>query len=68
MSSSSESVWVKSSYSGSSGDDCVEVAEGAGVVRVRDSKSTGGSEVAVEALAWASFVDFAAGTSARGAR
>ncbi|MHB9861855.1 DUF397 domain-containing protein [Streptomyces sp. YIM S03343] len=31
--------WFKSSYSGTSGGDCVEVAAGPGAVHVRDSKS-----------------------------
>lgn len=43
------SQWHKSSYSGS-GDNCVEVAEGAEVVRVRDTqhRSLGHLEFALE--------------------
>ncbi|PNG16466.1 DUF397 domain-containing protein [Streptomyces cahuitamycinicus] len=34
--------WFKSSYSGSGGGDCVEVAAGLEAVYVRDSKVVGG--------------------------
>ncbi|WP_149263397.1 DUF397 domain-containing protein [Actinomadura sp. K4S16] len=34
--------WRKSSYSGGSGGECVEVAAGAGCVLVRDSKDPDG--------------------------
>jgi hypothetical protein len=34
-----ELAWFKSSYSGTSGGDCVEVATAPGAVHVRDSKS-----------------------------
>ncbi|NHW87742.1 DUF397 domain-containing protein, partial [Escherichia coli] len=36
--SATEFAWFKSSYSGSQGDDCVEVAVTEGAVHVRDSK------------------------------
>ncbi|MBF8175165.1 DUF397 domain-containing protein [Streptomyces olivaceus] len=51
--------WRKSSYSGSNGGECVEVADGcpAGSVPVRDSKNTAGPVVTVGARAWQSFVD-----------
>ncbi|WP_123462403.1 DUF397 domain-containing protein [Streptomyces sp. CEV 2-1] len=38
---STEPAWFKSSYSGSGGDNCVEVALHTGAVHVRDSKDTG---------------------------
>ncbi|MEU3173709.1 DUF397 domain-containing protein [Streptomyces sp. NPDC007000] len=37
-SGTSELAWFKSSYSGTQGDDCVEVAIAAQAVHVRDSK------------------------------
>ncbi|MEU6390441.1 DUF397 domain-containing protein [Streptomyces sp. NPDC046939] len=37
--------WYKSSYSGSGGGDCVEVAAGPDAVYVRDSKATGNGPV-----------------------
>ncbi|MGC9497184.1 DUF397 domain-containing protein [Streptomyces sp. WG7] len=51
--------WRKSSYSGSTGGDCVEVAVGrpAGSVPVRDSKDPAGPVVTVSAGAWSAFVD-----------
>lgn len=57
-------AWFKSSYSGNTGGECVEVAydwrpEVAAcphAVHVRDSKVTGGPTFAVGADAWAAFV------------
>ncbi|MEV0280021.1 DUF397 domain-containing protein [Streptomyces sp. NPDC050610] len=62
----SVATWVKSSYSGNNGGDCVEVARGAGfpVVPVRDSKNPQGPVLRVSPEAWASFVAFAAGCEA----
>lgn len=49
--------WRKSSYSGSNGGDCVEVADGfPGVVPVQDSKNPGPA-LALPADAWRAFVD-----------
>jgi hypothetical protein len=56
MSTDSELNWFKSSYSGSEGDDCVEVAVGSGAVHVRDSKEQGGPSFSVSGRAWAGFV------------
>ncbi|THA24412.1 DUF397 domain-containing protein [Streptomyces sp. RKND-216] len=56
-----ELAWYRSSYSGSGGGNCVEVADAPDAIRVRDSKvGERGPQVAVKALAWASFVKFAA--------
>ncbi|WP_217165276.1 DUF397 domain-containing protein [Streptomyces sp. AC512_CC834] len=51
--------WRKSSYSGSNGGECVEVAENCpiGSVPVRDSKNPAGPVVTVGAHAWQTFVD-----------
>ncbi|WP_217166986.1 DUF397 domain-containing protein [Streptomyces sp. AC512_CC834] len=55
-------AWFKSSYSGTSGGDCVEVAAGVGAVYVRDSKTTGdGPVLRVGRGGWATFVTLAAG-------
>ncbi|MGW6716027.1 DUF397 domain-containing protein [Streptomyces globisporus] len=52
--------WFKSSYSGSGGGDCVEVAAGLDAVYVRDSKVTGGGPVLrVGRGEWAAFVALA---------
>ncbi|WP_394428793.1 DUF397 domain-containing protein [Streptomyces sp. SGAir0957] len=49
--------WFKSSYSGSGGGDCVEVAAGPDAVYVRDSKAAGnGPVLRVGRLQWAAFV------------
>ncbi|KRV48188.1 toxin-antitoxin system, toxin component [Wenjunlia vitaminophila] len=56
----SELAWFKSSYSGSSGDDCVEVAVTDQAVHVRDSKDKGGPHLTVGRDAWERFVRFAA--------
>ncbi|MER7395630.1 DUF397 domain-containing protein [Streptomyces sp. NPDC000151] len=52
-------AWFKSSYSGSEGEACVEVATGPGAIRVRDSKDTARPYVTVSPGAWAEFVAFA---------
>jgi hypothetical protein len=58
---SDELAWFKSSYSGTSGGDCVEVAAGAGAVYVRDSKAVGdGPVLRVGRDEWAAFVTHAA--------
>ena len=61
MSTYSELDWFKSSYSGSEGDDCVEVAHAPGAVHVRDSKETGGPRFAVSPSAWSEFLTYTAG-------
>ena len=46
--------WRKASYSNGSGD-CVEVADAASVVLVRDTKTRDGGTLAVTADAWRAF-------------
>ncbi|MGW7094386.1 DUF397 domain-containing protein [Streptomyces sp. NPDC054874] len=58
--STSELAWFKSSYSGSQGDDCVEVAQGTRAIHVRDSKDQRSPELAVSLAAWDDFVTYAA--------
>lgn len=49
--------WRKSSYSGATGGECVEVGDGVpGVVPVRDSKDPQGPALVFAAEAWAAFV------------
>ncbi|MEU3759820.1 MULTISPECIES: DUF397 domain-containing protein [Streptomyces] len=53
--------WVKSSYSGTSGGDCVEVAVREDTVHVRDSKAVeAGPVLRVGRDPWAAFVALAA--------
>jgi hypothetical protein len=48
-------AWRKSSYSGSNGGNCIEVAATGRAVAVRDSKNPGGPELAVTAATWTAF-------------
>ncbi|OSP44934.1 DUF397 domain-containing protein [Streptomyces sp. 13-12-16] len=59
MSSTDEGAWFKSSYSGSDGDDCVEVARDTWAVHVRDSKDRRGPELALSPTAWTDFIGYA---------
>ncbi|MFD5414210.1 DUF397 domain-containing protein [Streptomyces nojiriensis] len=53
----SAATWHKSSYSGGSGGDCLEVADGLpDLVPVRDSKQPEGPHVVFHAQAWVRFV------------
>ncbi|NUL03143.1 DUF397 domain-containing protein [Streptomyces lunaelactis] len=54
-----ELTWFKSSYSGSGGGDCVEVAAAHGTVRVRDSKNREVRSLSFTAAGWEAFVSFA---------
>ncbi|MER5977466.1 DUF397 domain-containing protein [Streptomyces sp. NPDC001212] len=56
--STSELAWFKSSYSGSSGDDCVEVAVTEQAVCVRDSKDVSRPHFAVGREGWSQFLGF----------
>ncbi len=49
-----DSNWRKSSYSGSNGGECVEVAT-AGAVLVRDTADRGGPVLTFTADAWLAF-------------
>ena len=52
-------AWFKSSYSGTQGDDCVEVAVAQHAVHVRDSKDVTRPAFAVGREGWGRFVRFA---------
>ncbi|MFC4607118.1 DUF397 domain-containing protein [Streptomyces maoxianensis] len=56
-SQAAELDWFKSSYSGTNGGDCVEVAAGLDAMYVRDSKVVGGGPVLrVSRGEWAAFM------------
>ncbi|MFI9106649.1 DUF397 domain-containing protein [Streptomyces fildesensis] len=57
--SSTDLTWFKSSYSGGSGDDCIEVATCPDTVHVRDSKDKKGPQLAFSPDEWATFVTYA---------
>ena len=47
--------WRKSTYSGSSGGQCVETASDTGTVLVRDTANQNGCTLSVPAAAWERF-------------
>ncbi|MFD3486283.1 DUF397 domain-containing protein [Streptomyces sp. NPDC058665] len=53
--STTELTWFKSSYSGSGGDNCVEVATQPHAVLVRDSKDPRIGRLTLTPTAWAAF-------------
>ncbi|MFE5797246.1 DUF397 domain-containing protein [Streptomyces sp. NPDC056503] len=59
MTATKELAWFKSSYSGSQGDSCVEVATDGQAVHVRDSKDPSRPALAVGREGWGLFVSFA---------
>jgi hypothetical protein len=54
--SSTLTGWYKSSYSGGTNDDCLEIARGHRAVPVRDSKAVTGPAVVFPVDSWQSFV------------
>jgi hypothetical protein len=50
-----DDAWRTSSYSGSNGGNCIEVANAAGGVVVRDSKDPQGSRLAFDPQNWQRF-------------
>jgi hypothetical protein len=60
MSTRPELAWFKSSYSGSQGDSCVEVAVTEQAVCVRDSKDVTRPHLAVGREQWSRFVGLVA--------
>ena len=51
-----ELEWRKSSYSGNSGGDCVEIATSPPMVAVRDSKNPDGGTLVLAPAAWTGFL------------
>ncbi|WP_326754090.1 DUF397 domain-containing protein [Streptomyces hirsutus] len=60
-SASSDSEWIKSSYSTDEGPDCVEVAAVPDRILIRDSKNPQGPRLALPPTTWASFLSYASG-------
>ncbi|WP_016907652.1 DUF397 domain-containing protein [Streptomyces xiaopingdaonensis] len=58
-----ELSWFKSSYSGGSGGDCVEVAGAGDAVYVRDTKDRGKPALGVPGGGWSAFVAHLAATA-----
>ncbi len=57
MEDSTEPRWRTASYSTGNGGACVEVANAASVVMVRDTKDHDGGALSVPADAWQRFTD-----------
>lgn len=55
----SELAWRKSSYSGTNGGDCVEVATTPAAVHVRDSKRPRAASLTFSAKQWSAFAAYA---------
>ncbi|MFK0119439.1 DUF397 domain-containing protein [Streptomyces sp. NPDC090994] len=49
-------TWIKSSYSGNEGGECLEVATEPGTVHVRDSKAPTRAQLALSASEWSVFI------------
>lgn len=49
-------AWFKSSYSGSEGGNCIEVAAHPGAIHVRDSKVAAGPILTVSPGTWGEFL------------
>ncbi|MGW6744053.1 DUF397 domain-containing protein [Streptomyces sp. NPDC055025] len=49
--------WRKSTYSGASNGDCLEVADGYADIPVRDSKNPTGPTLLFRPTNWSSFID-----------
>lgn len=56
MEGSNAVIWRTSSYSGGNGGQCVEVADAANVVMVRDTKDRGEVVLSIHADAWNAFL------------
>jgi len=63
---STELAWLKSSYSGGEGDNCVEVALCPQAVHIRDSKDKAIRPLVVTPTAWAAFTALAADSTLDG--
>lgn len=50
-------TWRKSTASGGTGGECIEVAAAASSVLIRDSRDRSGPVLAVSAPGWAEFLD-----------
>ncbi|GAA0339334.1 DUF397 domain-containing protein [Streptomyces blastmyceticus] len=60
---STELAWFKSSYSGTEGSVCVEVAALSHAVHIRDSKRKDGPRITIGPHAWETFITYAATTA-----
>ena len=57
-------AWIKSSYSGGEGGECVEVATTPTTIHIRDSKNPCGPHLTFTHDQWTAFITFATGVAA----
>lgn len=57
--STAELDWFKSSYSGTEGDNCVEIATTPDTVHIRDSKNSLAVRLTVSPGTWSAFTTYA---------
>jgi hypothetical protein len=50
-------AWFKSSYSGSEGGNCIEVATHPSAIHIRDSKAPAGGILTVSPSTWTEFLE-----------
>ncbi|MFE7316339.1 DUF397 domain-containing protein [Streptomyces sp. NPDC057555] len=57
-----ELTWIKSSYSGSAGGECIEIATGPAAthIHIRDSKDKVGPHLTITPTTWTAFLRYAA--------
>ncbi|WP_329138537.1 DUF397 domain-containing protein [Streptomyces sp. NBC_00670] len=51
--------WIKSSYSGGAGGECVEIAPSPATIHIRDSKTPTRAILAVRPTTWSAFLGLA---------
>ncbi|MFJ4783146.1 DUF397 domain-containing protein [Streptomyces sp. NPDC088794] len=56
MSDTTQLAWFKSSYSGTEGDNCIEVALTPATIHIRDTKDRTRPHLTVGPAAWSTFV------------
>jgi hypothetical protein len=56
MSDTTQLAWFKSSYSGTEGDNCIEVALTPATIHIRDSKDRTRPHLTLGPAAWSAFV------------
>ncbi|WP_415953949.1 DUF397 domain-containing protein [Streptomyces sp. KLOTTS4A1] len=57
MNTTDQLTWIKSSYSGGAGGECLEIAPSHEDVRIRDSKQPNAAQLAVTTTTWKAFVE-----------
>ncbi|MFD8964308.1 DUF397 domain-containing protein [Streptomyces sp. NPDC059568] len=61
-----EAAWFKSSYSGGTGNSCVEIAHLAPWVGIRDSKNAASATLLIPTTSWTAFIRLVCSEAATG--